>query len=46
MSVLRDYSDAYIVVSMTIKVAPKAGDNQNNVNKKCYLKIVLHLPIA
>ena len=38
-SSLRDYSDAYILVCRTIKVAPQAGDNRNNVVKKVAFKI-------
>ena len=44
-SSLCDYSDAYILVSGTITVAPQARDNANNVDKKV-VKIVLHLLIS
>ena len=33
-SSLCDYSDADIIAGGTIKVAPQAGDNKNNVHKK------------
>ena len=45
-SSLCDYGDAYILVSVTISVAPQAADNPNNVKKEVVLRIVLHLPIA
>ena len=37
-SSLCDYSDAYILVSGTIKVEAQVGDNPNNVNKKVVFK--------
>ena len=37
-SSLYDYSDAYILVTGTITVAPQAGDNSNNANKETVFK--------
>ena len=37
-SSLYDYSDAYILVTETITVAPQAGDNSNNSNKETVFK--------
>ena len=37
-SSLYDYSDAYILVTETITVAPQAGDNSNNGNKETVFK--------
>ena len=37
-SSLCDYSDAYILVSGTITVAPQAGDNPNNRDKEVVFK--------
>ena len=47
-SSLCDYSDAYIIVKGTINVNNTAADGAaaNNINKKVYLKNVLHLLIA
>ena len=37
-SSLCDYCDTYILVSGTIKVAPQAEDNPNNINRRVIFK--------
>ena len=43
---LCDYSDAYIVVKGTIDVSVAAASKNDKAQKKCCLKIMLHLDHA
>ena len=45
-SSLCDYTDAYILVKVTMSIIVQAGDNPNNGDKEVVFKIVLHVLIA